>query len=41
MLYQGSKAMANRLMYIPNDDAKNYPFCRIDYNEGLKRLDTH
>ena len=30
--------MADKLMYIPNDDIQNYPF--LDYNEWLKRLDT-
>ena len=23
------KTMANKLMYIPNYDAQNYPFCRF------------
>ena len=23
------KTMADNLMYIPNDDAQNYPFCRL------------
>ena len=27
--------MAYKLMYIPNDDTQNYPFCRF-----LKQLDT-
>ena len=28
---QGSKGMtmANKLMYIPNDDTQKYPFCRL------------
>ena len=30
--------MANKLMYIPNDDTLSYPFCR--YNQWLNRLDT-
>ena len=21
--------MANKLMYVPNDDTQNYPFCRL------------
>ena len=28
--------MDDKLIFIPNDDTKNYPFCRIQ----LKRLDT-
>ena len=23
------KTMADKLMYIPNDDKQNYPFCRL------------
>ena len=23
------KTMANKLMYIPNNDIENYPFCRL------------
>ena len=23
------KAMADKLLYIPNDDKQNYPFCRL------------
>ena len=30
--------MADKLMYIPNDDTQNYPY--IDYNQLLKKLDT-
>ena len=29
--------MADKLMYIPNDDTQTYPFCRLQYR--LKRLD--
>ena len=25
--------MADKLMYIPNNDTENYPFCRLDYNQ--------
>ena len=28
--------MADKFMYIPNDDNQNYPFCRLQ----LKRLET-
>ena len=32
--------MANKFMYIPNDDTQNY-FLYVDFNSGwLKRLDT-
>ena len=27
--YQESKATADKLMYIPNDDIQSYPFCRL------------
>ena len=30
------KTMANKIMYIPNDDTLNYPLCRLQY--WLKRL---
>ena len=30
--------MADKLMYIPNDDAQNFP--SIYYNKWLKRFDT-
>ena len=30
--------MADKLMYIPNDDTKKYP--SVDYKEWLKLLDT-
>ena len=26
---QGSKTMADKFMYIPNDDTQNYPFYRL------------
>ena len=26
---QGSKGIRQWLMYIPNDNTKNYPFCRL------------
>ena len=25
------KTMADKLMYIPNDDTQNYPFCRLKF----------
>ena len=25
---QRDKTMADKVMYIPNDDTQNYPFCR-------------
>ena len=28
------KTMANKLMYIPNDDTQNYLFCRLQYMVG-------
>ena len=31
--------MADKLMYIPNDDSQNYPFCRSKL-VLLKRLNT-
>ena len=34
---QKYKTMADKLMYIPNDDTQKYPFCRLQW---LKRLDT-
>ena len=30
--------MADKLMYIPNDDAQNFP--SVDYNKWLNRLNT-
>ena len=30
--------MADQLMYIPNNETKNYPFCRLNW--WLKRLNT-
>ena len=30
--------MADKLMYIPNDDTQNYPFCRLKL--VLKHLNT-
>ena len=30
--------MADKLMYIPDDDTQNYPFCRLQLL-GLKRWD--
>ena len=30
--------MANKLMFIPNDDTQNYPFCSKNY--WLKRLNS-
>ena len=30
--------MADKLMYIPNDETQNNP--SVDYNEWLKHLDT-
>ena len=32
--------MADKLMFIPDDDTQNNPFCRIDYNNWLKCLYT-
>ena len=34
---QRDKTMADKLMYTPNDNKKNYPFCRL---QCLKRLNT-
>ena len=33
------KTMADKLMYIPNDDTNNYPFCRLKLL--VQSLDTH
>ena len=30
--------MADKLMYIPNNDTQNYPFCRLQFL--FKQLDT-
>ena len=32
--------MANKLMYIPDDDTQNNLFCRLQLVVKLKRLDT-
>ena len=35
--------MADKLVYIPNDDIQNYPYCKLqllNYNQWLKRLGT-
>ena len=29
--------MAVELMYFPNDDAQNYPFSRLQYNESTNQ----
>ena len=37
-MYPALKAMAYKLMYIPNNYTQNYPFCRLQYGH-LKRLE--
>ena len=32
--------MVDKMIYIPNDDAQNYPFCRLQIVVNLLGLDT-
>ena len=32
--------MADKLMYIVNDDTQNYPLCRFELVQWLKRMNT-